>query len=191
MKPNSPKNVSGSQPGSAERHSTPPIAFLLAQLGGHAAGLFARRLRELRLAPPHAGILNFLDRNPGITQQALAALLGIVPSGLVALLDEMEVRLLIERRINRNDRRRRSLYLSEEGRRTMHEIAEISRKHQRDLVAALSEDEQRQFGELLQRIADQQGLTRGVHPGYGRIARAKSADRPPVKRGNQGHNRNR
>lgn len=189
MKSKSPPKSPHGQSASAERRPIPPVAFLLAQLGGHAAGLFARRLRELRLAPPHAGILNFLDRNPGIAQQALASLLGIVPSGLVALLDELEARSLIERRINRNDRRRHSLYLSEEGRRTMHEINEISRKHQRDLVAALSDEEQRQLGELLQRIADQQGLTRGVHPGYGRIAQGQSAGRPPLKQGRHARDR--
>lgn len=162
-----------------------PAAFLLAQLGSHAASQFAHRLGELRLAPPHAGILNILDRNPGITQQALSSMLGMVPSGLVALLDDLESRGLLERRRNQEDRRRHAVYLSESGRAAMRQIAEVSRKHQRSLLAALSEDEQIRLSELLERVADQQGLTHGVHPGYSRIGRASKtslSDHPPAQR---------
>jgi hypothetical protein len=41
----------------------------------------------------------------------------------------------------------------------------VSREHSQILFAALSQDEQRQLATLLQRIADEQGLARGVHPG--------------------------
>jgi len=34
------------------------------------------------------------------------------------------------------------------------------------LLAALSEEEQRHLAELLLRVAEQQGLAKGVHPGY-------------------------
>ncbi len=37
---------------------------------------FAQRLRKLKLAPQHSGILRILDSTPGITQQTLAAALG-------------------------------------------------------------------------------------------------------------------
>jgi hypothetical protein len=48
-------------------------------------------------------------------------------------------------------------------------IGRVAREHQKTLLAALSDDEQRQLGQFLQRIADDQGLTRGVHPGYARL----------------------
>jgi DNA-binding MarR family transcriptional regulator len=167
------------------RPKTRPAAFLLAQLGSHAASQFARRLGELRLAPPHAGILNILDRNPGITQQALSSMLGMVPSGLVAQLDDLEARGFLERRRNQEDRRRHAVYLSEAGRAAMRQIAEVSRKHQRSLLAALSDEEQNQLGELLGRVADQQGLTHGVHPGYRRMGRANAnpcQDQPTTRK---------
>ena len=75
-------------------------AFLPAQVGAHAASKFAGRLASLKLAPPHAGILRILSATPAITQQTLAATLGMVPSRLVALVDDMEARGLIERREN-------------------------------------------------------------------------------------------
>lgn len=144
-------------------------AFLLAQVGAHAASQFGGRLKKLHLSRPHSGILWNLSFSPSITQRQLAKRLRILPSRLVALLDELESRGLVERRRNPDDRRRHSLHLTEKGRATVKVIGEISGEHQKDLLAALSEGEQRRLGELLQRVAVQQGLTRGVHPGYARL----------------------
>jgi DNA-binding MarR family transcriptional regulator len=146
-------------------------AFLLAQLGAHAASKFAERLRSLKLAPPHAGILGILSATPAITQQRLSTMLGMVPSRLVALLDELETRGLIERRANPDDRRRHALHLTEKGRSALDMVGRVSREHSQFLLAALSEDEQRQLAAFLQRVADAHGLTRGVHPGYRLIGR--------------------
>ncbi len=71
-------------------------AFLLSQVGAHAAGRFADRLAPLGLKPPHAGILRALDRADGLSQQALGEGLGTFPSRLVALLDELEGRGMVE-----------------------------------------------------------------------------------------------
>lgn len=141
-------------------------AFLLAQVGGHAAMKFSERLKKLKLAPHQAGILRILAMTPAITQQSLSKTLGIVPSRLVALIDEMESTGLVERRANRDDRRRHALHLTEKGRAMLENIGRVAREHSQELLAALSADEQRQMASLLQRIADEQGLTHGVHPGY-------------------------
>ena len=141
-------------------------SFLIAQVGAHASSQFAERLRKVKLAPQHAGILRILSAKAGITQQALARTLGIVASRLVVLVDEMEQRGLIERRQNPEDRRSHALYVTENGRSTLEAIGRIAREHSQALLAAISEDERQQLATLLQRIADEQGLTRGVHPGY-------------------------
>lgn len=151
----------------------PPVrsspAFLLAQVGGRAASQFAQRLQKIGLAPHHAGILRILSASPGITQQTLAETLGTVPSRLVVLVDELEKKGMVERRANPHDRRRYALHVTEKGASTLAEIGRIAREHSQSLLAALSSDEQQQLATFLQRIADQQGLTPGVHPGYRRI----------------------
>jgi len=159
------KSLSHSESCSYSLHRSSP-SFLLAQVGAHAASQFAKRLRKLNLAPQHAGILRVLNSTPGITQQALATTLGMVASRLVVLVDEMEERGLIERQENPQDRRRYALHVTQKGRSALEAIRRISREHSQALLAAISEDEQRQLANLLQRIADQQGLTRGVHPGF-------------------------
>ncbi len=144
----------------------PSPSFLIAQVGAHATSQFALRLRKIDLAPHHAGILRILNSTPGITQQALATTLGMVASRLVVLVDEMEKRGWIERRENAEDRRRYALHVTEPGRSAIEAIGRVAREHSQALLAGISEEEQRQLAVLLQRIADQQGLTRGVHPGF-------------------------
>jgi DNA-binding MarR family transcriptional regulator len=149
-------------------------AFLLAQLGSHAAHKFAERLATLRLSPPHAGILHILEATPGITQQALANQLGMVPSRLVALLDGLDALGLTQRRISAGDRRRHELILTEKGKKILAQVGELSREHQRALLAALTDQERDHLTALLQRIADQQGLSRNIHPGYKTLRPANS-----------------
>lgn len=149
----------------------PPVAFLLAQVGAHAAARFSERLRSLRLLPAHSGILWHLAYSPEITQKRLAARLRILPSRLVGLLDEMESRGLVERGRNPDDRRRHSLRLTAKGRSTLAAIGALTREHQSLLLAALSEADKEHLARILQRIADEQGLTHGVHPGYATLPR--------------------
>jgi DNA-binding MarR family transcriptional regulator len=144
-----------------------PLAFLLAQVGAHAAMRFAQRIAPLGLLPPHSGILFALDESAGMSQQQLATLLGVHPSRLVALVDDLEALGLAERQRSAEDRRSHALQLTEEGRKVVAEIARLSNKHQDDLCSALDQRERLVLGQLLRRIADQQGLRPGVHPGYG------------------------
>ena len=144
-------------------------AFLLAQIGGHAASQFGERLATLGLTPPDAGILRMLAVSVGMNQQELSGKLGIHPSRLVALLDELERRGFIERKANMNDRRQYALHLTESGTKVLEEIGQIARQHQDALCSALSAEERETLAELLQKIAGEQGLTPGVHPGYRRM----------------------
>ncbi len=158
-------------------------AFLLAQIGAHAASRFASMLRELELAPPHAGILRAVAASSGISQQNLASLLGMVPSRLVALIDELEAQGLIERCDNADDRRVYALHLTEKGARTMTDIGRVARAHDDAICAALSEKERASLWSLLTRIADEQGLTAGVHPGFARLGERDARQNPPPARG--------
>jgi len=150
-------------------------AFLLAQLGAHAASQFTERLAVLELAPADAGILRLLRIAAGLSQQELAARLQIHPSRLVAILDNLEKRGFVERRANPDDRRLYSIHLTKDGGEVLEKIGKVAREHQDTLLAALSREERDELSALLLRIADQQGLVRGVHPGYQRMGRPKGS----------------
>ena len=145
------------------------LAFLLSQVGAHAAARFGERLAPLGLTPPHAGILRVIKEADGLSQQALGERLGMFPSRLVQVLDELEERRLVQRRDNPADRRSYALHLTEAGRETLEQIGRIAREHQEALCAALGESERAQLTEFLRRIADQQQLAPGIHPGYRRL----------------------
>lgn len=147
----------------------PGSAFLLAQIGAHAAARFAARIAELDLTPPQAGLLRAVAAGPGRSQQALAALLGTPPSRLVALVDQLDERGLVERGRNPDDRRLHALHLTEAGAALLGRIGEVARRHDDAVCAALDEGERATLRALLGRVAAEQGLTPGVHPGYRRI----------------------
>lgn len=148
---------------------TAGLAFLLSQVGAHSSARFAERLAPLELTPAHAGILRVIKQADGLSQQALGEKLGMYPSRLVVVLDELERRSLVERRDSPTDRRSYALYLTEAGRDALEKVGRIAHQHQEDICAALDESERAQLAEFLTRIATQQQLTPGVHPGYRRL----------------------
>lgn len=144
----------------------PGVAFLLSQVGAHAAARFAERIASLKLKPYHFGILRILGNGPGLTQQALCDLLGMFPSRLVGLLDELQKMKLIERRESPNDRRTYALHLTKAGRDMLFEIGHVAEQVEDDLCSALNQRERAALAELLNRIVAQQKITPVVHPGY-------------------------
>ncbi len=160
-----PRRGTGGRTGGPESGAG-SVAFLLAQVGAHAAARFAERLAPLELAPQHAGILRLIGVTAGLSQRALGERLGILPSRLVSLVDALERRGLVERRDDPGDRRSYALHLTEAGRAALGDIGRLAREHGEALCSALNQDERRQLAALLIRIADQQGLVPGVHPGF-------------------------
>ncbi|CUU53631.1 DNA-binding transcriptional regulator, MarR family [Parafrankia irregularis] len=146
------------------------VAFLLAQLGAHAAARFADRVAELDLTPAQAGLLRMIAVSPGLSQQTYAARLGTPPSRFVVLVDTLQGRNLVERRRGSPDRRSYALHLTGDGERLMGEMGAVGMAHEGDLCAALTASERSALRGMLARIAEQQGLTPGVHPGYRRPA---------------------
>jgi DNA-binding MarR family transcriptional regulator len=143
-------------------------AFLLAQVGAHAATRFTERIGELDLTPAQTGLLRLVASRPGQSQQKLAKQLGTPATRLVPLVDGLEKRGLIERRRNTEDRRLYALELSAAGRELMGQVAQTAMAHEQAMTAALTEGERATLRELLAKIADEQGLSPGVHPGYAR-----------------------
>jgi DNA-binding MarR family transcriptional regulator len=154
----------------------PQNAFLLAQIGAHAAARFTERIKALGLTPAQAGLLRLIAWEPGQSQQTVAAKMGTPASRLVLLVDGLEERGLIERRRNRDDRRNYALHLTEAGAQFMRqEIAPVGAAHEDEICSGLEPDERAQLHDLLERIAARQGLTPGVHPGY-RQSTTRAAD---------------
>jgi DNA-binding MarR family transcriptional regulator len=157
---------------------SPGSAFLLTQIGTHAAQEFAARVAALDLTPPQAGLLRAIAAEPGRSQQALARQLGTPATRLVALVDGLEQRGLVERRRNADDRRLYAVHLTETGGALMQQLGRVAREHDDALLAGLDAGERERLHELLSKLAEARNLPVGVHPGY----RTLGAGRATVRR---------
>ena len=141
------------------------FAYLLVQLGFHVARQFSERLAPLGLEPRHAGVLFRLAANEGLSQQAIGELIGLNPTRMVFLVDELEQRGLIERRRNAADRRSYALYLTAQGREKLREVQASGSRHQDEIGGSLIRDERVQLTSLLRKLAAEQGITEDDFPG--------------------------
>jgi DNA-binding MarR family transcriptional regulator len=153
------------------------FAFLLVQLGFHAAAMFAARLAPLGLEPRQFGVLSRLASNEGKTQQTIAKLLGLNATRMVFLVDELERLGLVERRRNPADRRSHSLYLTDNGRQMLARAQAVALAHEDDLGAPLTQRQHRELTNLLRKLAEAQQIAPGSLPGATRIDRAATRNR--------------
>jgi DNA-binding MarR family transcriptional regulator len=141
------------------------LGFLLSQVGIYASRRFADRLAAIDLHPPLFRVLNVVDAAEGLSQQAIGAAIQAPASRMVAIVDELERRSLIERRPNPGDRRVHALYLTDQGRELLARGREIAREHEAELTRGMSKADRERLVSLLQKIVDAQGIGPGVHPG--------------------------
>src|SRR6516225_7823358 len=139
-------------------HAESGVAFLLVQLGFQLGRVFGDRLKPLGLEQRHAGMLIRLAQNDGRSQQAIAELMGVNPTRMVFLTDELEKLGLVERRRNPADRRSHALYLTEAGTAMLARVREVTKAHEAAVTGSLGEAERDQLTALLRRLAQEQSL---------------------------------
>jgi DNA-binding MarR family transcriptional regulator len=135
--------------------------YLLSTVGFEVSQRFRSMLEPLGLEPRQFALLRFVAGSEGQSQQALGDALGIPKSRMVALVDDLEERGLVERRLRPDDRRARALYVTPEGSRCLSEAMEVATAHESYVRERLSAGEHRQLVDLLRRLTDDLE----VHPG--------------------------
>jgi DNA-binding MarR family transcriptional regulator len=144
------------------------FAYLLVQLGAYAATQFAEEIAPLGVEPRHVGMLTRLAANEGKAQQVIGDLIGLNPTQMVFLVDELESRGFVQRRRNPADRRSYALYLTDTGRDMLAKVQAAGEAHQARLGSSLSADEREQLSALLRRIARAEGISEQSLPGVPR-----------------------
>lgn len=76
---------------------------------------FGEVCADLGISPGLFAVLAIVERNPGLTQTAVAQALGNDRSAMVAAVDKLESKNLLERRPAKNDRRSYALFMTSEG----------------------------------------------------------------------------
>jgi DNA-binding MarR family transcriptional regulator len=113
---------------------------------------YARSVGSGEISPGQFSVLTVIDCNPGLSQARLGQILGIDRSTLVAVIDRLEARGLVERTDAPRDRRSYALYISGQGRKLVADLTERVRAHERHIAADLDEAEKASLIALLRRV---------------------------------------
>jgi DNA-binding MarR family transcriptional regulator len=111
----------------------------------------AEALKSVGLTPAIFALLNVLGSRDGAIQQELSTEMGIDPSAMVALIDELEDAQLAQRRRRPGDRRAWEIALTPNGRRTLKRARRLATQVEDELLTGLTPDERRTLLALLRR----------------------------------------
>jgi DNA-binding MarR family transcriptional regulator len=139
------------------------VGFMLSTLGYAVSRRFHQVLEPLELEPSQFAVLRTVGFNQGQSQHALADNLHISPSHMVAIVDELERRGLVERRPQPGDRRVRTLHLTSVGEKLLAQAFTVAKEFEKLLTKPLDAKERAQLLDLLERIAGGLELKPGVH----------------------------
>ena len=114
----------------------------------------AEALESLGLTTALFALLNVLGARNGAIQQELGAAMGIDPSTMVSLVDQLETAGLAKRRLRPSDRRAREVVITPRGRRALEQARQLARRVEDDVLRGLSGAERRQLLALLRRALD-------------------------------------
>lgn len=111
----------------------------------------AAALQTIGLTPPLFAVLNYLRSSKGAIQQQIGSAMGIDPSTMVALVDQLERAGLAKRRPHPADRRAREVVLTPKGRRTLKRARDLAAEVEGVVLQGLSPAERDQLAALLRK----------------------------------------
>ena len=114
---------------------------------------FMRTMAGEGITPGQFGVLALIDGNDGLNQSTLARALGIERSTLVAVIDKLQARGLVERRESALDKRSYALGLTAAGRDLFARLRDRVRIHEERIAADLEPGEAAQLVGLLSKVA--------------------------------------
>jgi DNA-binding MarR family transcriptional regulator len=106
-------------------------------------------LQSIGLTPALFGVMNVLAARDGAIQQELGSAMGIDPSTMVSLIDQLEDEGLAKRRPHPDDRRAREVTLTPKGRRLLERARKLALDAEDEVLIGLSDSERRDLMKLL------------------------------------------
>ncbi|MEU8193939.1 MarR family transcriptional regulator [Microbispora amethystogenes] len=137
-------------------------SWLLGQTAGHAQRLVGEGFSSVGARGYHYRVLATLEELGPASQAALGRRSGIHLSDMVATLNELADRDLVERAPDPSDRRRNVVTLTPEGRRQLRRLEKRLAECQDELLAPLSPEERQRLTELLSTLLDHHNRRTGA-----------------------------
>ncbi|HEX6957980.1 MAG TPA: MarR family transcriptional regulator [Ferrovibrio sp.] len=110
------------------------------------------KLSPAGMTPGQFGVLAIIAANPGLKQIELGGALGVDRSTIVAAVDKLEKRGLVERRSVPHDRRAHALNLTGEGQRIYRKALGLIERHEEKITDGLSAEERAMLLALLAKV---------------------------------------
>ena len=111
----------------------------------------AAALESIGLTTALFSVLNFLLARDAAIQQEIGAAIGIDPSTMVTLIDDLERADLAKRRPHPHDRRAREIVITPKGRRTVERGRALAREVEDAVLQGLASEERRELMRLLRK----------------------------------------
>ena len=131
-------------------------------------------LTGIGLSPPLFALLNIVAAREGPNQQELGSAMGVDPSTMVALIDELERMGLAKRKPHPDDRRAHAVTITPKGRRKLDQARRLAAQVEDEVLHGLTGKERDQLKALLRRALD----AAPPQPPW----RAEEADQPARRR---------
>ena len=112
--------------------------------------IFLEECREFNITQSQYGCLYALQQYPGIDQIALGRLVGLDRSTAGLVLKTLSDRKLIERVVNRADKRRMRLRISDSGRQMLSDIAPAAARVQKRVLSSIPRKSRTMFLDMLE-----------------------------------------
>ena len=110
------------------------------------------QLKDTGLTLGQPKVLDYLKDHDGVSQKEIAAGCLIEAGSLTSILNRMEEKDLIERKILNGNRRTFHIFMTESGKKNQKLVEEAFKKIEKTALNGISEEEQKQFMDIFCRI---------------------------------------
>lgn len=119
-----------------------------------AVALYTQEVGDLKLTPVQYSSLQTICNQPGIDQKTLATTIGFDTSTIAGVIDRLEARGLLERKVSPTDRRARLITPTEKGTQMLKAVVPRMLRSQDRLLAPLTKAERNEFMRLMKVLVD-------------------------------------
>ncbi len=129
--------------------------FAIRRLHQISVGIFLQAVGELGVTPVQYAALQVVANQPGIDQRTLARSIALDTSTTGGVVDRLEARGWLERRMSPDDRRARQLFLTPDGHQGLADVVPGMLLAQEQILAPLTPRQRTEFMRLLQVLVTQ------------------------------------
>lgn len=127
---------------------------LIRRLNQHSTQVFGDRVQDIGfdLTPVQFAAMNAIGAHPGIDQAGIAAKIAYDRATIGGVIDRLEQKGYVARKVSKQDRRAREVKLTKKGVQVYDDILPVVRALQNEILPGLTEAERATFQKLAKKV---------------------------------------